>query len=126
MIELSRVTPILRIFDITKAREFYIDYLGFTIDFEHRFFEGAPLFMRISRSEVSLYLSEHHGDGSPGTHVAIDTSDVAGLHAELAAKNYPYMRPEIQDQEWGTREFTVYDPFSNHLVFREFRNVNVE
>ena len=30
-------TPILRIFDIAKAREFYLDFLGFAVDWEHRF-----------------------------------------------------------------------------------------
>ena len=29
--------PVLRIFDETKAREFYIDFLGFSLDWEHRF-----------------------------------------------------------------------------------------
>ena len=32
-IEFSRVIPILRMFDIAKAREFYFDYLGFKPDF---------------------------------------------------------------------------------------------
>ena len=30
--KLGNVTPILRIFDEAKAREFYVDYLGFTVD----------------------------------------------------------------------------------------------
>src|SRR5437773_10613657 len=29
--------PILRIFSIEKAKEFYLDFLGFSIDWEHRF-----------------------------------------------------------------------------------------
>lgn len=40
--------PVLRIFSVEKAREFYLDYLGFQVDFEHRFDERAPLFMQIS------------------------------------------------------------------------------
>ena len=31
--------PILRIFDVTRAKEFYIDWLRFKIDFEHQFEE---------------------------------------------------------------------------------------
>ena len=31
------VVPILRSFDEGKAREFYVDWLGFRIDWEHRF-----------------------------------------------------------------------------------------
>lgn len=41
--KLGSVTPILRIFDEAKAREFYIDYLGFTVDWDHRFGPGMPL-----------------------------------------------------------------------------------
>ena len=32
----TRTTPILRILDETKAKQFYIDFLGFKIDWEHR------------------------------------------------------------------------------------------
>jgi hypothetical protein len=37
------VIPVLRIFDIAKAGEFYLDYLGFHIDWDHRFDDNAPL-----------------------------------------------------------------------------------
>jgi hypothetical protein len=30
------VTPTLRIFSVEKAREFYVDYMGCRIDWEHR------------------------------------------------------------------------------------------
>lgn len=118
-ITLERTIPILRIFDVAKAREFYLDYLGFSVDFEHRFHDDAPLFMGISRGPIRLYLSEHHGDGTPGTHIVIQMHGVEELHRELSAKNYRYMNPGIQTQEWGTRELIVYDPFNNHVVFSE-------
>lgn len=118
-VSLQRAIPILRMFDVAKAREFYIDYLGFTVDFEHRFHENAPLFMGISRDGLTLFLSEHHGDGTPGTHVVIRMTGVDELHRELHSKNYRYMNPGIQTQEWGTRDLSVVDPFKNQLVFSE-------
>ncbi len=33
---LGRATPILRIFDEAKAKEFYVGFLGFKVDWEHR------------------------------------------------------------------------------------------
>jgi catechol 2,3-dioxygenase-like lactoylglutathione lyase family enzyme len=36
-------TPILRMFDVAKAREFYVDFLGFKIDWEHKHGENSPL-----------------------------------------------------------------------------------
>ena len=108
-----------RILDEAKAREFYIDYLGFKIEFEHRFNDNAPLFMGISRGDVYLFLSEHHGDGIPGTYVRIDVQGVEELQAELKQKKYKYMNPGLQDQEWGRRELVVYDAFGNRLIFSE-------
>lgn len=33
--------PILRMFDEAATREFYVEFLGFKIDFEHRFDGGV-------------------------------------------------------------------------------------
>ncbi len=58
--------PILRMFDERKAREFYLDFLGFSVEFEHRFEADLPLYLGISRNGLHLHLSEHHGDACPG------------------------------------------------------------
>lgn len=39
---LNNTTPILRMFDEKKAKEFYVDFLGFKVDWEHRFEEDLP------------------------------------------------------------------------------------
>ena len=44
----NRTIPVLRMFDVAKAREFYLDFLGFLVVFEHRFEPDFPLYMRIS------------------------------------------------------------------------------
>ena len=38
---------------------------------------------------------------------------------ERVIRKYRYMNPGIQEQEWGTRELSVIDPFGNHLTFSE-------
>lgn len=119
MVCLSRVTPILRIFDEAKAREFYIDFLGFKIDWMHRFEPDLPLYMQVSKGECILHLSEHHGDVSPGAGIRIAIVDLDGYHAELTAKAYTYARPGIETMPWGSREMGVRDPFFNRLVFAE-------
>src|SRR3569832_1028529 len=67
-----RTVPILRSYDEGKAREFYIDWLGFTVDWEHRFEPNTPLYMQVSRAGIVLQVSEHHGDGSHGSHVRVE------------------------------------------------------
>src|SRR5690348_3362766 len=108
---LNGVIPVLRMFDETKAREFYVDYLGCHVDFEARFHEGAPLYMQVSRDGMVLRLSEHHGDGNPGMHVMVDVTGIEAIHHELKAKHYKYMNPGLEKTEWGTREVRLYDPF---------------
>lgn len=111
--------PTLRMFSVEKAREFYLDYLGFTVDWEHRFDDNAPLLMQVSRGGLILRLSEHHGDGSPGVHITVNLSGLDELHAELAAKNYRYMRPGIEKMPWNERVMGVVDPFGNRIFFSE-------
>lgn len=113
-----RSIPILRIFDEGKAREFYVGFLGFAVDWEHRFDDNAPLYVQVSRDGCVLHLSEHYGDASPGAGIRIETPDLEAFHAELAAKQYKYARPGINEQPWG-REVSVKDPFGNRLIFAE-------
>jgi len=118
----TRTIPTLRIFDSGKAREFYIGFLGFKVDFEHRFEPDLPLFMQISMGDVVLYLSEHHGDCSPGAKIVIETTGLAEYHADLIEKKYGYARPGLVDQPWGTTTMTIADPFYNRIEFSERRN----
>lgn len=114
---IGKTTPILRIFDEAKAKAFYLDFLGFQVDWEHRFEPGLPLYLQVSRGNCVLHLSEHHGDASPGAALRIEAQDLDALHAELNAKQYPYARPSIEAMPWGTRDMSVKDPFGNRLTF---------
>ncbi|MBL8327609.1 MAG: VOC family protein [Rubrivivax sp.] len=114
---LSQTTPILRSFDEAKAREFYLQFLGFEVVFEHRFDNSGPLYMGIRRGDCMLHLSEHHGDATPGAAMRIAVSDIDAFAAELAAKDYRHGRPHLQDTPWNTRDMTLSDPFGNHLTF---------
>lgn len=114
-----KTTPILRMFDVRKAREFYLDFLGFKVDFEHRFEPSLPLYMQVSLGSVILHLSEHHGDCSPGAKVIIETTGLKDYHADILAKDYGYMRPGLEKEPWGDVTMTVIDPFTNRLVFSE-------
>lgn len=118
---LGPITPILRVFDETKALAFYRDFLGFTVDWEHRFEPGLPLYLQVSRDGCVLHLSEHHGDATPGSALRIGVDDLDALHAELAAKPYGFARPTIEAMAWGTLEMCLTDPFGHRLVFADAR-----
>ncbi|MEX6500849.1 glyoxalase superfamily protein [Pseudomonas zhanjiangensis] len=113
----SSTTPILRIFDEAKAREFYLDFLGFKLDWQHRFAEDLPLYLQISRDGCVLHLSAHHGDCCPGAALRIETDDLQALHQELLAKAYGFARPGIEQMPWGSADMPIHDPFGNRLIF---------
>ncbi len=111
--------PVLRIFDEAKAKEFYVDFLGFNVDWEHRFDDNAPLYMQISKDKCVIHLSEHHGDCCPGGAMKIETTEIDAYEKELNDKNYRYYRPGIDDMPWGSRDMSVKDPFGNRLTFTD-------
>lgn len=113
------VIPILRMFDVAKANEFYVGFLGFKVDWEHRFHDNAPLYRQVSRGNLVLHLSEHHGDGSPGVRIRVNMRGVEAFHRELIAKEYRYMRPGLERTPWNTREVGVIDPSGNRIQFSE-------
>ena len=103
----------------TRPKEFYLDFLGFALDWEHRFADGLPLYMQVSRGALCLHLSEHHGDACPGSTVFVRMRGVEALHRELTAKNYRYLRPGVERAPWGARVMEVTDPFGNRIRFNE-------
>jgi|SRR5271165_5952131 len=115
----DRVIPVLRIFDIAKAEEFYQGFLGFKVDWDHRFDPNSPLYRQISRGGLILHLSEHHGDGSPGVHVRVMMRGVEAFHREISSKGYRFMRPGLETMPWGMIETGAIDPFGNLIRFCE-------
>ncbi len=111
--------PIFRIFSLEKAREFYLDFLGFQVDWEYRFEGDGPVYMQISREGLVFRLSEHHGDGTPGSIAYVPMTGVRALHRELNDKKYRHNRPGLEERSWGMTELTVIDPFNNRITFGE-------
>ncbi|MEX0956786.1 MAG: glyoxalase superfamily protein [Rhizobiaceae bacterium] len=110
--------PILRIFDEAKAREFYEGFLGFNMDWQHRFHPGAPIYCQVSSGALKIHLSEHSGDASPGGTMVVNMKGVEAFQKSLIAKDYKYNRPGLQHQDWGL-ECEVIDPFGNRIRFME-------
>lgn len=110
-------TPILRSFNEAAARAFYIDFLGFKVEFEHRFGEDMPLYMGLRHGDCVLHITEHHGDATPGAALRIELPDVGGFCKKLNAKRYKNARPGVQRQPWGFDEMPIADPAGNRLIF---------
>ncbi|CAN5534990.1 glyoxalase superfamily protein [soil metagenome] len=115
----EKVIAIIRIFDYKKAIEFYVDWLGFKIEWEHTFEDNTPIYMEVSREGISLHLSEHSGDCSPGARVYIVCTGLKEYHKQLLDKKYKYNRPGLEKAFYGAWCMEVIDPFGNRLTFNE-------
>lgn len=60
-ISFNRTVPILRMFSVEKAKEFYVGWLGFKVDWEHEFEPDTPKYMQVSRGNLVFHLSEPQG-----------------------------------------------------------------
>ena len=116
----TRVVPVVRTFDTDKATEFYVEYLGMKVEWEHRHEPGLPLYRQVSRGGLVLHLTEHHGDSTPGSVIYVYMTGVRELHAELSERQFVgHNNPELVAAD-GRIEFAVVDPFGNRLRFGEF------
>jgi catechol 2,3-dioxygenase-like lactoylglutathione lyase family enzyme len=119
MIEFQKTIPILRIFDLNKAKEFYVGFLGFRVDWEHHFEDTPPAYIQVSRAGLTLHLSEHHGDCCPGSTVFVWMTGIQDFHREITGKGYKYLRPGIETTFYDAKCVEVIDPFGNRIRFNE-------
>ena len=118
-LQVLQTIPILRIFSVEKAKEFYCGFLGFVVDWEGRIDEKAPVYMQVSRAGCVLHLTEHHGDCCPGSTAFLRVTDLDEYHREISAKGYGFMRPGIERTFHNSKGMEVIDPFGNRLRFDE-------
>jgi len=114
--------PIFRIFDVAKAKEFYVGFLGFSVAWEHTFDANAPVYMRVTRGDLVFHLSEHHGDACPGAAVFVWMTGIRDYQQELIAKQYKYYHPGVEETFYDALCMEVVDPFGNKIRFNEYKN----
>jgi len=112
----QRVVPALRITNYARSKAFYIDGLGFRVEWEHRFEPHFPVFMSIRRDGMEIFLSEHTGDCQVGGLVHFYVPDVDAWYAEFLKKQIAVREPPNESMD-GMRDMTVVDPDGNQLRF---------
>ncbi len=110
---MEKVVPVLQIDDSDDAKAFYVDKLGFTLDFEWRHEPGFPVFMGVKRGDLYLHLSEH-GKGHPGTEIYVFVDDVEAWRKRCDDHGVAISQP-LEAKPWGSTEMAITDPFRNLL-----------
>ncbi len=113
----QRVVPAFRITSYEKSKKYYVDILGFTIEWEHRFEPNFPVFMSLKRDNMSIYLTEHSGDCQVGGLIHFVIPDVDSWYREFRDRGARISDPPNNDL--GFINMTVTDPDGNQLRFME-------
>ncbi len=107
--------------DEAHACEFYLDYLGFDVDWEHRFEDSpsSPLYMQILLGGAALHLNGHATPESPVCEVRFPVVDIEAFCKHLNDKPSRFPKQSVADPRYEGKptELNILDPFQNHLVF---------
>lgn len=114
--------PVLRMLDVAKSRNFYVSFLGYSIDWEHQFspqLADSPVYMQVSLGTSKLHLNGHAEADAPITEVRIPVKKLDQYCEALRQKIPDGDRPEVVDPRYtGTNtDMNIYDPSGNLLVF---------
>lgn len=113
---LNDIVPVLGIASYDAAISHYIDWLGFTVDWEWREAPGKPVVMSISRDEISLMLCE--GSAAQGSWLTIRATNLDAFADELNTRR-PHSVEVTIGPPYDLPELHVVDECGNRLVFGE-------
>ena len=99
------IVPILHITNAQASIDWY-SQLGFTVEWQHAFKPGWPLYVSLQGGPARLHLSEHRLDGGPATHVYLYVEDVDSIIPAGIC---------VEDRPWGMREARLTDPDGNEV-----------
>ena len=117
--------PILFVRDVTKAVAFYVDRLGFQIDFLHG---NPPFYGAVSRDRSCLHLRFVHEPNFAALAAREKSLILATIevrHVKMLFEGYEHRGVEFSQrlvrQAWGGIDFHVRDLDGNVISFVEYR-----
>ncbi|MDD3315345.1 MAG: VOC family protein [Syntrophaceticus sp.] len=127
--EFNGLIPELTVSDIDKSKKFYVDILGFKIEYER--LEDKFVFLSLDTSQIML--EQYHNDGwnigdlvypfGRGINFSIEVEDIEKLYLSLTVNDYPLYRPmmnnsyRVNDNLIEQKELLVQDPDGYLLRF---------
>ena len=105
------IIPILRVDSVAASIRYYVDVLGFKVDWGS---ERDSTFASVSRDRRAIMLAQGE-QGQPGTWLWIGVEDIEPLYAEYSAKGVKF-REQPTNYPWAY-EMKIEDPDGHVLRF---------
>ncbi|GAA0872090.1 hypothetical protein GCM10009117_12370 [Gangjinia marincola] len=116
---LAEVHPVLPVWDVMEALQFYVEKLNFDIGFVDD--EKNPRYAGVVRDGIELHLQWHDksewDNGMDRPLLRILTQKIKLLYEEYKYAGVFHEYTNLEETDWGTLEFSFYDPFKNALIF---------
>jgi catechol 2,3-dioxygenase-like lactoylglutathione lyase family enzyme len=109
---MDRATPILPADDLSVAKSFYVERLGFSVRFEVSD-DGKNGILGLQRGTIYLTIDSPMSGHGREACVSLEVEDADAYHDEwrqrVAVKRPP------RNEDWGARTFDLMDPFGNTI-----------
>jgi catechol 2,3-dioxygenase-like lactoylglutathione lyase family enzyme len=110
---------ILPVTDVDRAKAFYVDRAGFTLDYDYAVSDEVRFVQLTPRgSACSIAIGKGLTEATPGTVQGLQmvVGDAQAAHDELAGRGV--VVTDVDDQPWG-RFVTFADPDGNRWVLQQ-------
>lgn len=116
---LHQIHPVLPVWDVVEALDFYVNRLGFRIAFADD--SKNPKYAGIIKDAIEIHLQWHDAKEwdleIDRPMLRIVTQNIELFYDELSEKYVFHAHTLLRETAWGTKEFAFYDPFQNGLTF---------
>ncbi len=109
---MERAIPILPTDDLTVAKAFYVDGLGFRVTSEASD-DGRSGLLSVERGAIQITLDSPMSGHGRNACVALQVDDADAYYREWSAKVAVLRAPKNED--WGARTFDLLDPSGNTI-----------
>jgi uncharacterized glyoxalase superfamily protein PhnB len=106
--------PVLPIDDLDLAKRFYVDQLGFSLNWEYRDDDKHVGMLGVQRGGMKITLDWPMTGHGRDACVSLEVDSADAYYEEWTRRGVEMARPPT-NEEWGARTFGVTDPFGNTI-----------
>ena len=109
---MERAVPVIPVDDLMRAKQFYVDGLGFEVSFEASE-DGKSGLLGVRRGSIAITLDSPMDGHGRNACVSLEVENADRYYEEWRQRVHVKRPPK--DEEWGARTFSVTDPFGNTI-----------